>query len=53
MKSFLNVVLIASALSLTFFSGCKKEEEVVNKHQILAEHLRTTGLDLPTMHAAG
>ncbi|HSV89053.1 MAG TPA: rhodanese-like domain-containing protein [Bacteroidales bacterium] len=53
MKSFFNVVLIATALSLTLFSGCKEEEEVVNKHQILAEHLRTTGLDLPTMHATG
>jgi len=47
------VLMALLVIPVGLFTGCKEETAVVNKHQILADHLRTTGLDMPTMHATG
>jgi rhodanese-related sulfurtransferase len=53
MKKFFKIFLIAFVLPVALFSSCKDETEVTNKFQILADHLRTNNMDLPTMHASG
>ncbi|HAJ99009.1 MAG TPA: hypothetical protein DCM62_03190 [Bacteroidales bacterium] len=53
MKNNLFVIFLFLLLPLALFTGCRGETADVNKHQILADHLRTSGLDLPTMHTTG
>lgn len=53
MKKTLRILLLALVLPLAVFTSCKEEDAIINKHQLLADHLRTNGMDLPTMHATG
>jgi rhodanese-related sulfurtransferase len=42
--------LLLAIMSVSFFSGCKKEEDG-NKYEILVDHLKAQSLDLPVVHA--
>lgn len=50
-KKFVAYFFIIMVASATIFSGCKKEG-TVNKYEILVDHLKAQGLDLPLVHAA-
>ena len=52
-KRILKIFIIAALLPIGLFSGCKEQADETNKFQILADHLRTSALDLPTMHTTG
>jgi rhodanese-related sulfurtransferase len=49
-KRFLVYFLMLMVVSTTMFSGCKKEGDE-NKYEILVDHLKAQGLDLPSVHA--
>jgi rhodanese-related sulfurtransferase len=48
-KSLVHILFLA-LVSVSLFSGCKKEDDE-NKYEILVDHLKTQGLDLPVVHA--
>lgn len=49
-KRFLVYFLMLMVVSATMFSSCKKEGDE-NKYEILVDHLKAQGLDLPSVHA--
>jgi rhodanese-related sulfurtransferase len=48
-KRFLQY-LVLLMVAVAIFSGCKKEDDG-NKYEILVDHLKEQGLDLPVVHA--
>ncbi len=52
MKSYLKFSVLSLVVSMFLLTGCKKDNETINKYTVVTEYLKTNNLDLPAILSA-
>ncbi len=52
MKTYLRIIVLLALVPIFAITGCKKDEDVANKHQIVVDYLKANSLDLSNVLSA-
>lgn len=52
MKSYFKILVLALIVPMFVLTGCKKDEDVANKHLVVVDYLKANNLDLPAILSA-